>query len=219
MLLLLLPPPRSLRLRPDPGDRHAAAAAAAGPGPVHRRHGPADLPGRGTVVLDQLARAAGGPDDHLVQQRRLLARAGARLAHRPRHRRLHHLLLLLLLLRVRPGRLDGRVTRGRRAPVGRRGARRPAPLVVVHGPALGVPRRPRGQHRHGPGQRALLRAERVVPGRQLLAAGRPSALGAEHGLVQLPRLRDLAYCAGAGPGKHTHTHTRALIVVVFTLSM
>lgn len=51
-----------LRFRFDPRQRTARCR------PVRRRHGPADLPGRGTVVLDELAGAASGPDDHLVQQ-------------------------------------------------------------------------------------------------------------------------------------------------------
>lgn len=50
----------TLRLRFDPGQRAARPV-------VGRRHGAADLPGRGPVVFDQLSRAASGPDDHLVQ--------------------------------------------------------------------------------------------------------------------------------------------------------
>lgn len=189
----------ALRFCSDAGERAAAAAAAAG---SHGRHGPADLPGRGPVVFDQLARAAGGPDDHLVLQRRLLAGARAvrgTTSSRRRRRGRGRQPEPVRLFRIALGHVGRRVF-GRLAVVRRRwwrGPGRPAALVVVDGPAFAVPWRPRRQHRHGPRQRALLvrAAERVVPGRQFLSAGSPSALRPEHGLVQLPRFRDLSDCS------------------------
>lgn len=144
-----------LRFRLDPGERAARRRPAVG----RRRHGPADLPGRGPVVLDHLARATGGPDDHLVEQRRLLARTrpgrGPVLPGRRRRSAAR-------LFRIAPGRFDGRVP-GRFAVRRLWRLGRPAALVVVHRSAFALPRRPRSQHRHGPGQRALLSAaERVV---------------------------------------------------------
>lgn len=199
------PPPlplatTTLRFRLDAAGQRAARRPAVG----HRRHGPADLPGRGPVVLDHPAGAAGGPDDHLVEQRRLVARTGpvdlpvVVLARGRRQR------WPTRLFRITFDRLDRRVFRRRRrrrfgAVVRLRRLGRPAALVVVHHrrPAVGVPRCPRRQNRHGSGQRTLLgdAAERVVPRRQLLSAGCPPALRSEHRLVQLPGLRDFSDCS------------------------